>query len=474
MSPSVRKTASLPVIPKESYLCEPEIITLTHTNERGEKITRRYRLHLFARDETGTPIANNATQTTHIKATTLFTQYAQEAARHTPDVFKGRSIIHFTTPDTELAQKDLMEETRSTLHTILEGKEPTEASMSRIPKTMGTLWKTIFPRDAFTSPPSEPAPHKKPQITLRERTPSPSPDITEPVRAALESNKHLTDALNIVNTIASSHQNREEYLDALPPEVNTPFKQIAETTDLSPESLIAYVKTLPPAASPSTNLAPLWIIAERLRSQPRPSDRAREILSTDDQIHLARLTPTSQEYKGKLQIEIRGDGDCLLRSILVDLLLNEEYDKINDFLTTYHTQAKFGTVTQSANTDSNGNPYPAHQITGQDIDTLREQIQKVRDGEISLKQILEQENHKIDTLFCDITRDALADKLPEAKQLEARTRKAALGDDHFEPLADLLGISIHCDDEQIPTETGHGDHTVHLHYSNHHFNLLLP
>jgi|GEM_PF-2834157 len=456
MSAPVVSTATMPTIPEESYLQKPQIITLTHVNERGETVTHRYRLHLFARDKSGKPIANEATQKTATKATELFQQYAQELSRLRPSTFAGKSIIQIGKPEADLARETLTEPTRDTLHSLLESGEKTEESMKRVPATMGRLWTTIFPKSIPHT--DEPTPqlddsaHHLVRARLQERDSRPTP------RPALPE------------------------LPALPPAPSTPpaspgSHSPSPTGSRGAESPFSLVSTPSPVELPQPPI--------------NPRAEAVEILTRDNEVHIARINPSHPTHGTQMRVSVRGDGDCLIRAIMVDLLLNKKYEKIESFLQSYQRGGTPGSLDASpVRPGETTSDHPARTLTSDDADRLQELLSQIKSGTLTLQEVLSDETHELDELFSDISRDAIArqitevgtfeygDEIAAEKAAEARVRKGKLGDAHEGALIALFGLQMcrHSNATTEPQFSGEGDHLVtvlHETDGGGHYDLLL-
>jgi len=149
-----------------------------------------------------------------------------------------------------------------------------------------------------------------------------------------------------------------------------------------------------------------------------------------------------------MRLPVKGEGDCLLRSTMLGLLLTNKLDVIEGFMTRYRDSAAFKGL--SANGE-----YEAVAITPDSIDEFIKMIQDVKSGALPLHEIFFLSEHPFDTAFCNIMRSAIAQKIEEAGFVDggfaalvpewseqATTRKGYLGDVHGRALATLLDIRI--------------------------------
>lgn len=153
------------------------------------------------------------------------------------------------------------------------------------------------------------------------------------------------------------------------------------------------------------------------------------------------------ESRYDAKVLVRGDGDCLIRSTMVGLLLAGKLNVIEDFLIEYVQSGSFETL--RGNGDLEG-----YQLEDEHIITLLEMIESIKSGELQLADIFYPESHFFDSSFCDIMRTAIAARIrdegfcPEIDALkeglidEALTQKTYLGPYHERALAEVLGIRL--------------------------------
>ncbi len=170
------------------------------------------------------------------------------------------------------------------------------------------------------------------------------------------------------------------------------------------------------------------------------------------------------------RVPVRGEGDCLLRSALVSLLLQGKFEVLDrfleDFQDTVTTRHATGVHDAMELTPSRDGMYHSVSITPDYVANVRRMLCEVSsEGGMSLGEVFYAREHEIDTAFCNCMRSALICKIqdrsfkPEYLSVElraelaqqAKERKCYLGSIHEAALAELLGIRL----EKVVVGTGH-------------------
>ncbi len=151
-------------------------------------------------------------------------------------------------------------------------------------------------------------------------------------------------------------------------------------------------------------------------------------------------------------IGIRGDGDCLLRSIYVNLLLQKKEDVLLECIERVDLSTE---NTLRENTRANGTVYPELTLTPEAKAELVAFLGGIQAGETHIDEVFLSDGHLMDEALCAMLRLALLPalqsmELPDGAEFlrdeavaQAKATHENLSDLHIRALADTLGIHVH-------------------------------